>query len=94
LRKKVRHGLAPPLRGEPTVINIDSVVESDLKQLVEQIEKTGQPILIVRGDKPSARIVPQKKKDPFEMNPMLEGACFVGDPTEPLPNSDWPEESR
>jgi len=76
------------------VININSVIESNLKQIIEQIEKTGQSILIVRGNKPIVKIIPQKKNDPFEMDPMLEGACFVGDPTEPLPDSDWPEELR
>jgi hypothetical protein len=39
-------------------------------------------------------IISQKKNDPFEMDPTLEGACFVGDPTEPLPGSDWPEELK
>lgn len=76
------------------VISINSGVGDDLKQLIEKIEKTGQSILIVRGNKPIVKIVPQKKNDPFEMDPILEGACFVGDPTEPLPDSDWPEELR
>lgn len=76
------------------VINIDSVIERDLKKLIEQIEKTGESILIVRGDIPIVKIIPQKKNDPLETDPMLEGACFVGDPTEPLTDSDWPEASR
>lgn len=36
----------------------------------------------------------KKENDPLKMDPTLEGACFVGDPTEPLPDSDWPEELR
>jgi antitoxin (DNA-binding transcriptional repressor) of toxin-antitoxin stability system len=76
------------------VININSVIEGDLIKIIEQIEKTGQSILIVLGNKPIVKIIPQKKNDPLEMDPMLEGACFVGDPTEPLPDSDWPEELR
>ena len=64
------------------------------KIIIEEIEKTGQPILIVRGNKPIVKIIPQKKTDPLEMDPILEGAFFVGDPTEPLLDSDWPEELR
>ena len=82
------------MKASENVMNISSLIEKDLKKLIEQIEKTGQPILIVRDDKPVVKIVPQKKKDPFEIDPILEGACFVGDPTEPLPDSDWPEELR
>jgi antitoxin (DNA-binding transcriptional repressor) of toxin-antitoxin stability system len=82
------------MEASENVININSVIESNLKQLIEQIEKTGKSILIVRGDKPIVKIIPQKKNDPLETDPMLEGACFVGDPTESLPDSDWPEELR
>ena len=82
------------MEASENVININSVVESDLIKIIEQIEKTGQAILIVRGNKPIVKIIPQKKNDPLLMDPMLEGACFVGDPTEPLPDSDWPEELR
>ncbi len=82
------------MEASENVININSIVGSDLKQIIEQIEKSGQSILIVRGNKPIAKIIPQKKNDPLEMDSMLEGACFVGDPTEPLSDSDWPEELR
>ncbi len=82
------------MEASENVININSAIESNLKQIIEQIEKTGQSILIVRGNKPIVKIIPQKKKDPFEMDPILEGACFVGDPTEPLPDSERPEELR
>ncbi len=82
------------MEASENVININSVMDGNLKQLIEQIEKTGQSILIVRGNKTIVKIIPQKKNDPFEMDPMLEGACFVGDPTEPLPDSDRPEELR
>ncbi len=76
------------------VININSIIENDLKKIIEQIEKTGQPILIVRDNKPVVKIVPQKKKDPLEMDPELGGAFFVGDPAAPLADSDWPDELR
>ena len=76
------------------VININTIIENDLKKIIEQIEKTGQPILIVRDEKPLVKIIPQTKKDPFEMDPELEGAFFVGDPAAPLANSDWPDELR
>jgi antitoxin (DNA-binding transcriptional repressor) of toxin-antitoxin stability system len=82
------------MEASENVININSVIESDLIKIIEQIEKTGQSILIVRGNKPIVKIIPQKKNDPLETDPMLEGACFVGDPTETLPDSDWPEELR
>jgi len=82
------------MEASENVININSVIESDLKKIIEQIEKTGQSILIVRGNKPIVKIIPQKKNDPLEMDPILEGAFFVGDPTEPLLDSDWPEELR
>jgi antitoxin (DNA-binding transcriptional repressor) of toxin-antitoxin stability system len=82
------------MEASENIININSVIESDLKKIIEQIEKTGQSILIVRGNKPIVKIIPQMKTDPLEMDPLLEGACFVGDPTDPLPDSDWPEELR
>jgi hypothetical protein len=78
------------MEASENVININSVIENDLKTIIEQIEKTGQPILI----KPVVKIIPQKKKEPFEMDPVLKGACFIGDPTEPLPASDWPDDLR
>ena len=76
------------------VININTVIDNDLKKFIEQIEKTGKPILIVRDNKPIVKIIPQKKKEPLEMDPVLEGAFFVGDPTAPVPDLDWPEELR
>jgi antitoxin (DNA-binding transcriptional repressor) of toxin-antitoxin stability system len=82
------------MEASENVININSVIENDLKTIIEQIEKTGQPILIVRDNKPVVKIIPQKKKEPFEMDPVLKGACFIGDPTEPLPASDWPDDLR
>ncbi len=41
------------MEASENVININSVIENNLKQLIEQIEKTGQSILIVRGNKPN-----------------------------------------
>jgi antitoxin (DNA-binding transcriptional repressor) of toxin-antitoxin stability system len=76
------------------VININAIVENDLKKIIEKIEKTGQSILIVRDNKPIVRIVPQNKKDPLETDPELEGAFFIGDPAAPLEDSDWPDELR
>ena len=69
------------------VVNINTIVGNDLKKIIEQIEQTGQAILIVRGKQPIVKLVPQKKKDLFEMDPNLKGAFFVGDPTAPLPES-------
>jgi len=63
------------------VVNINTIVGNDLKKIIEQIEQTGQAILIVRGKQPIVKLVPQKKKDLLEM-----------DPTAPLPESDWPDE--
>jgi PHD/YefM family antitoxin component YafN of YafNO toxin-antitoxin module len=48
------------MEASENVININSVIENDLKTIIEQIEKTGQPILIVRDNKPVVRIIPQK----------------------------------
>ena len=76
------------------VVNINTIVGNDLKKIIEQIEQTGQAILIVRGKQPIVKLVPQKKKDLFEMDPTLKGAFFIGDPTAPLPESDWPDELR
>ena len=61
-------------------ININSIIANDLKKIIEQIEKTGQPILIFRDDEPIAKIGPHNKKDPLEMDPELAGAFFIGDP--------------
>ena len=59
------------IEASENVININSVVGDDLKQLIEEIEKTGQSILIVRANKPIVKIVSQKKNDPLEMDPIL-----------------------
>ena len=82
------------MEASENVININSIIENDLKKIIEQIEKTGQPILIVRDNKPVVKIVPQRKKDPLEMDPGLGGAFFVGDPVAPLSDFDWPDELR
>jgi len=65
-----------------------------LADCIDRMQKTGEPLTILRGNKPVARLIPHKEGDPLMMDPMLKGALYLGDPAAPLPDSDWPEELR
>jgi prevent-host-death family protein len=63
-------------------------------RLVAAVEKQGERIVVCRNGQPVADLVPHspdsiKTLDP---NPMLAGACFLGDPTAPLDPEDWPKD--
>jgi hypothetical protein len=65
------------------------------------MENGSQDMHFIRVDKKTFLTCPEdsidyavmEKTDAAAVVP-LEGACFVGDPTEPLPDSDWPEELK
>ncbi|MFO8090863.1 MAG: hypothetical protein R6U13_13565 [Desulfatiglandaceae bacterium] len=65
-----------------------------LKECIDQIEKTGKPLTIFRGKRPIARLIPHKAIDPLITDPMLKDAFFVDDPVAPLSEADWPEALR
>ncbi|MFO7985621.1 MAG: hypothetical protein R6U38_07120 [Desulfatiglandaceae bacterium] len=78
---------------------MEAMIEIDdekigLGECIEKMEKTGEPLIILRGNKPVARLIPHKERDPLMMDQMLKGAFYAGDPVAPLPDSDWPEELR
>jgi len=68
--------------------------KTQLKECIEQIEKTGKALIISRDNKPVARLIPHKSKDPLITDPMLNGAFFVDGPVAPLSEADWPEALR
>ncbi len=46
------------------VIDIKAILQSDIKKIIEQIEKTSQPIPVARGNKPNCKeYSPQRKCD-------------------------------
>ncbi len=76
-----------------TIIELNDK-KMQLKECIAQIEKTGKTLIISRGKKPVAKLIPHKSKDPLIMDPTLRGAFFVDDPMAPLSEADWPEALR
>jgi len=78
---------------------MEAMIEIDdekigLGECIDRIEKTGEPLTILRGNKQVARLIPHKERDPLKVDALLKGAFYVGDPVAPLQDSDWPEEFR
>ncbi len=70
--------------------------KTQFSRLVAAVEKRGERIVVCRNGQPVADLVPHtpdsiKTLDP---DPLLVGACFVGDPAAPLNPEDWPEDFR
>jgi antitoxin (DNA-binding transcriptional repressor) of toxin-antitoxin stability system len=89
----------PQLIREWGRIKMEAMIEVDdeeigLGECIDQMEKTGEALTILRGNRPVARLIPHKERDPLVMDPVLKGAFYVSDPVSPLPDSDWPEELR
>ena len=67
---------------------------AQLKECIDQMEKTGKALIISRGNRPVAKLIPHGNEDPLIMDPMLTGAFFIEDPTAPLSKADWPDALR
>jgi len=78
---------------------MEAMIEIDdekigLGECIDRMEKTGEALTILRGNKPVAMLIPHKERAPLMVDPLLKGAFYVGDPVASLPDSDWPEELR
>lgn len=68
---------------------------SRIGDLLREVEQSGQRVRIMRAGKLVAEIRPAKSRvDPLKQHDELSGVRFVGDPTAPLDEDEWPSESR
>jgi len=51
-----------------TIIELNDK-KMQLKECIAQIEKTGKALIISRGKKPVAKLIPHKNKDPLSFIP-------------------------
>jgi antitoxin (DNA-binding transcriptional repressor) of toxin-antitoxin stability system len=70
--------------------------KTQFSRLVAAVEQRGERFVLCRNGLPVADLVPHtpvsvKNLDP---DPMLAGACFLGNPSAPLDQEDWPEDLR
>ena len=67
--------------------------KTKLSELLAEVERRGEVILICRNGKPVAELRPVtgSQRSPLAKNPRLQGMRLVEDPTLPLDPEDWPE---
>ncbi len=75
------------------IVNIHEA-KTKLSALLAEIEKTGEKVLICRHGKPVADLVPHRKRSRLEPHPVMRNVRIDYDPTEPLAEDEWPENSR
>jgi prevent-host-death family protein len=75
------------------IVNIHEA-KTKLSALLAEIEKTGEKVLICRHGKPVADLVPHRKRSRLEPHPVMRKVRIDYDPTEPLAEDEWPENSR
>lgn len=70
--------------------------KAHLSSLLAEVERTGEPVIICKHNRPIADLVPHRETspEPLPPDPALAGAVFIGDPCAPLSVEDWPEELR
>ena len=68
--------------------------QTQLSALLDAVEATGEPVLICRHGKPIADLVPHRKRSRLEPHPVMQRIRIDYDPTEPLAENEWPEQSR
>lgn len=77
---------------------IKSIYEtkSHFSEILSDVESGRLTVVVCRHGVPIARILPYEQEvgDIFNPLPSLKGACFIGDPTEPLGAEDWPEDLK
>lgn len=75
------------------IVNIHEA-KTKLSALLAEIEKTGEKVLICRHGKPVADLVPHRKRSRLKPHPVMRNMRIDYDPTEPLSEDEWPENSR
>jgi len=60
--------------------------KAELEECIAQVEKTGKALIISRGNKPVAKLIPHMSKDPLIMDPMRSRSFFVDDPVDLFPS--------
>jgi len=69
--------------------------KAQLPKLLEQVKKSGQPIVICQNGKPVADLIPHRRvKRNLKPHPILSKIKIKYDPTEPLSEEEWPKEFR
>ena len=72
------------------VVNVHEA-KTKLSSLLNEIEKTGEGVLICRHGKPVADLLPHRKRDRLEPHPVMSRININYDPVEPLSEDEWPE---
>jgi len=68
--------------------------KSGLSAVLAEVEATGGSFLVCRHGKPVAELVPHRKRDRLGPHPVMRRIKIKYDPTEPLAEDEWPEDSR
>lgn len=69
--------------------------KTKLSALLAAVEERGERIRICRNGKPIAELVPYRSApDPLLPHPVLSQIIINEDPSLPLTDEEWPEESR
>jgi antitoxin (DNA-binding transcriptional repressor) of toxin-antitoxin stability system len=68
--------------------------KTQLSALLAQIEESGETVRICRHGKPVADLVPHRKHNRLKPHPVMGKVRLHYDPTEPLGEGEWPEDSR
>ena len=68
-------------------------MKTRLSSLLAEIEDSGETVLICRHGKPIANLVPHRKRSRLKPHPVMSKIKIRYDPTEPLAEDEWVEES-
>jgi len=68
--------------------------QTQLAALLDAVEATGEPVLICRHGKPIADLVPYRQRSRLGPHPVMQRIRIDYDPTAPLAEDEWPEQSR
>ena len=74
------------------VVNVHEA-KTRLSALLAEIEESGETILICRHGKPVANLVPHRKRSRLKRHPVMSKIQIRYDPTEPLAEDEWVEDS-
>ena len=66
--------------------------KTHLSQLLADIEKTGEGVIICRRDTPVASLIPHKRAVRSDPHPLMRDVGIEYDPTAPLSSDEWPED--
>ena len=82
--------------GVTTLIEVNThEAKTKLSFLLRQVEEKHEKVRICRNGRPVALLVPvEAARNPLEQHAVLHGIQFVEDPSDPLAESDWPDETE